>query len=341
MPEVVVLSRAGARSLPQDLAAHIQQNARLRFVTRHDAPDHGESVRLLGSATVLATTNVTLPRLDHALLRACPHLRHVVLYATGYEHVDLETLDAHGVTLSVLPEYATTAVAEHALGLLLGLATRSHLANDRSRGFVPHETSLRGLELAGRTLGIIGVGRIGTDLARIAVGLGMEVVGCDTSPRARLDAQQRGIPMTSSPDLLERADVIALCCSTRLDAPPVIGAQELARTRPGGLVVNIGRPALVDHDAVAGAIRSGYLRGYAVDDTVFDPGNDLVIEGRVLQTGHSAWWRDEVLERGAAHFGRAVLAAVHGSPVDLVTGRPGRPGEPVQPDRVTATGRVA
>lgn len=319
MEDVVVLSRAGTRSVPAAMTAQIQERARLDFVTRKDAPDGRDAAALLRSATVLATTNATLPRLDAELLRACPRLRRIVLYATGYEHIDLQLLDDHGVSLSVLPEYATPAVAEHALALLLGLAARIHLANDRSRGLAPATTSLRGIELGGRTLGIIGVGRIGTHLARLAGGVGMRVIGSDPDRVARVAAQERGTIMTHTDELLERADVVALCCSTDPQHPLVVGAPELDRMRPGGLLVNVGRPALVDHDAVTAAIRSGHLRGYGVDDAVLDPACDLVTEGRVLQTGHSAWWRDEVLERGAEQFGRALLAAVRDAPVDVVT----------------------
>lgn len=319
MENVVVLSRAGAQSVPRDAVARIEEYANLRFVTVQSSPGPAEAAELLESATVLATTNVTLPRLDEDLLRACASLRHVVLYATGYEHIDLEVLQTHGVTLSVLPEYATPAVAEHALGMLLSLATRSHLANDRSRGLVPADTSLRGIELGGRTLGIIGVGRIGTHLARIASGIGLRVIGSDTDPRARVAAQERGMLMTTTPDLLHRADIVAICCSTDPHQPLVLGAPEIARLRTGGFLVNIGRSALVDTTAVAAAIHAGDLRGYGVDDIVMPTDSDLVVEGRILQTAHSAWWRDEVLERGAEHFGEAILAAVAGEPINVVT----------------------
>ena len=90
--EVVVLSRAGQQSIPPSEAARIREHADLRFVRRREAPEPDEAAELLGSATVLATTNVTLPRLDAALLERCPALRSVVLYASGYEHVDLAAL---------------------------------------------------------------------------------------------------------------------------------------------------------------------------------------------------------------------------------------------------------
>lgn len=88
----------------------------------------------------------------------------------------------------------------------------------------------------------------------------------------------------------------------------------------GGLLVNVARAALVDTAAAAAAVRSGALRGYAVDDDVLDrdADGDLLAEGRVLQTGHSAWWRDETLERGRRMWGEHLLAAVTGAPLDTV-----------------------
>ncbi len=318
---VVVLSRAGVGSLPAEHLARIEALAEVEFVVRREAPDAEESARLLREATVLATTNVTLPRLDDALLERLPRLRSVVLYATGYEHVDLAALARHGVRLSVLPAYATPAVAEHALAMLLALATRTHLANDKSRGMVPPETSLRGIELGGRTLGVIGVGRIGFHLAGIATGLGMRVIGSDIDPAARRRGEEVGIEMTTTEDLLDQADAVALCASTDPRHPMILDAPRVGMLRRGSFLVNVGRPGLADTDAIVEAIRDHRVRGYAVDDVVLDPTAhaDLLEEGRVLQTSHSAWWRDDVLRRGADHFGGALLAAVRGRPVDVVT----------------------
>lgn len=307
--KVVVLSRAGERSLPAELIQQVQERAVIDFVVRHHAPGPEESVHLLRGATVLATTNVTLPVLDEGLLRRLPDLRRVVLYATGHEHVDEELLARHGVTLVTLPAYATPAVAEHALGLMLTLATRAHLANDRSRGWAAPDVSLRGIELGGRTLGIIGVGRIGTHLARIADGIGMRVIGSDVDPGACRAATEVGVEMTSTDELLERSHVVAVSASTDRGHSTIVDARRMALMREGALLVNIGRPVLVDTEAAVAALRSRRLRGYGVDEVVLDPTlhADLVTEGRVLQTGHSAWWRDEVLERGATQFGRAIV----------------------------------
>jgi phosphoglycerate dehydrogenase-like enzyme len=173
--------------------------------------------------------------------------------------------------------------------------------------------SLRGTELAGRTLGVVGLGRIGGHVARLGAGIGMHVVGSD--PRPAAPGAGGGGPLverTSLEDLLRRSDAVCVCAARTFGAPALLGPRELAVMRPGAWLVNASRAALVDTPAAVAALRSGSLRGYAVDDTVLDPlvDGDLLAEGRVLQTGHSAWWRDEVLERGARMWGRAILDVV-------------------------------
>jgi phosphoglycerate dehydrogenase-like enzyme len=242
-----------------------------------------------------------------------------VLYATGHDHVDTALLARRGVGLAVLPDYATVAVAEHTVALMLALSTRLHLANDRCRGRAPADVSLRGVELAGRTLGIVGLGRIGRHVARLGAGLGMRVLGADPDPAAADAAAADGIATTGLGALLTAADVVAVCASHRYGAPPVLGAGELAAMRPGSWLVNAARSALVDTDAVTGALRRRHLRGYAVDDHLPGADPDLVREGRLLQTGHSAWWRDEVLRRGARMWGDRLVAAARGVPMDVVT----------------------
>jgi phosphoglycerate dehydrogenase-like enzyme len=121
--------------------------------------------------------------------------------------------------------------------------------------------------------------------------------------------------------LLRGSDALALCASSTFGAPPILGRVQVAALRPGALLVNVARPALVDTAAVTAALRQGALAGYAVDDVVLDEGADadLLEQGRVLQTGHSAWWRDEVLERGGRMWGEHLLAAALGQPLDVVT----------------------
>ena len=122
---------------------------------------------------------------------------HIVLYATGYDHLDLELLDRYGVVLTTLPDYATVAVAEHGLAMLLALATRLHLANDRSQRHRTPGNLAPGVELAGRTVGVVGVGRIGRRLAGLCAGLGMDVLGCDPDPVACGRARNMGVEIVA------------------------------------------------------------------------------------------------------------------------------------------------
>lgn len=325
MTDVVVISRAGQDSLPPPAVKALQLGYDVRFIQRAQAPSRAEAELLLGGARVLASTNVTLPVLDDDLLDRLPRLEHIVLYATGYDHLDIDALAARGITVTTLPEYATNAVAEHALALLFACATRLPLAHDRARGTAPAEVSLRGVEITKRTLAIIGLGRIGRRLAQLAGGLGIRVVGVDIDPRACERAAAAGVIVLSLENALAAADLVAVCASTIPGLTPILGPAELARLDPSTFVANVGRPVLIDTDAIRQALLRRRLRGYAVDEVVFDPEDPidalLLAELRVLQTAHSAWWRDEVLARGSAMFAAAIQAAADGSPVNVVAPR--------------------
>lgn len=321
LPRLLVLSRTGREGLPATSWAELDELAEVRVVTVPRAPEPDEAARLLADVDVLAATNLCLPRLDATLLEAAPRLTGIALYATGHDHLDLDLLRRYGVALSVLPDYATEAVAEHCIAQVFAMATRLHLAQDRSRGRVPADASLRGIELARRTLGVIGTGKIGRRVARLGAAVGMTVLGHDIDPVARCAGSAAGATMVGLGGLLRGSDVVAVCASAHGNPSPILGAAELHAMRPHALVANIGRPYLVDTAAMAAAVRTGRVCGYAIDDVVLDPVRDadLLDEGRVLQTGHSAWWRDEVLTRGATQWAAHIAAMLRGTPLDVVT----------------------
>ncbi|WP_305785689.1 2-hydroxyacid dehydrogenase [Symbioplanes lichenis] len=309
-PHMLLLSRQGRASLTPEHWQRLSELADVRAAALAGAPGPAEAAAMLASMDLLGATNVCLPRLDEALLDRAPRLRGVVLYATGHDHIDTDLLARRGVGLSVLPDYATVGVAEQTIALMLSLATRLHLANDRARGLVEPGISLRGVELTGRTLGVVGLGRIGRAVTERGRGLGMRVMGTDPAATGSVGLRE----------LLRSADVVALCASHRYGGGPIIGAAELAVMRPGAFLVNAARAALVDTGAAVAALRTGHLRGYGVDDDLRDPAyDDVVREGRLLQTGHSAWWRDETMSKGAEAWGRRLIAAAEGAPLDVVT----------------------
>lgn len=320
-PKVVVVSVQGRGTLPATDAARLDSVADVTYVSRACPLTRSEAITVFAEAEVIAFTPKVAPPIDETLLAALPRLRGIALYATGYDFLDTELLARHGVVLTHLATYSATSVAEHALGLLLTLSRRIHLGNDRSRGYVHAATSLRGFELAGRTLGVVGLGRIGSRVAELAQALGMRVVAAD--PRERT-GQLSGVRTLELGALLEQADAVCVLCSARYAGEAIISGPELAAMRPGAVLVNASRASLVDTDAVAEAVRAGRLRGYGVDDVVFDPQlhGDLLTEGRVVQTGHSAWWSDEVLERGGAMWGESIRRLALDRPVGVVQDSP-------------------
>ena len=331
LPRLLLLSRQGSASLPPEILARLNRVADVQAHRCEQAPTGDDLIRLLAGVDLLGATNRCLPRIDAELLDSAPGLRGVVLYATGYDHIDVDLLRRRGVGLSVVGDYATQAVAEHTLALMFALATRLHLSNDRCRGLAAPTVSLRGIELAGRTLGVVGTGRIGLSVARMARALRMTVAATDCDPAAVDRARRAGFMTCGLDQLLRSADVVALCASHTYGSPALVGARELALMRSGALLVNASRSALVDTPAVTDALRTRHLRGYAVDDQLPDAHGltDLVEEGRLLQTGHSAWWRDEVLTRGAAQWGHRLIGAALGTPEDIITWPAAETAQPV------------
>lgn len=307
-PSVVVVSRQGRPGLAAAGIERIEARATVSHLERTEPMTLPDARGALRGAALIAVTPLTAPRIDASLLDALPDLRGVAWYATGYEVHDLPLLRRRRVRLRTLPDYATTSVSEHAIALLLALSRRVPLANDRSRGLAPDDVSLRGFDLAGRTMGIVGLGRIGSRVAALGRAFGMTVVATDVVPK-----RVPGVRMVPLPALLSGSDAVVVCCPLVAGAAAVLGAAELASLRPGAVLVNIGRPQLVDSPGLLTAVRSGRLRGYAVDEAVF--GSDaepLLSEGRIIQTGHSAWWSDETLAQGARHWVQAMEELLDG-----------------------------
>ncbi len=315
-PQITIVSVQGRPGVDPVALANLESVADVTFVARGDLPalTRDEAVELLGSADIVGLTPKVTPPLDRELLSQLPRLRAVGLHATGTDLYDLAALRENNVQLAMLPEYSTESVAEHAMAMLLSLSRRVHLAHDRSRGLVPMSTSLRGFELAGKTMGIIGYGRVGQRVAQLASAFGMSIVACDPRPD-----KEEGVTYLPMEDLLSASHVVVVACSRHHSDPPLLRAEELALMPLGASLAVVSRAAVVDTNAAADAIRSGRLRGYAVDDAVVDieRDGDLLTEGRIVQTGHAAWWSDEVLTRGATQWIESLYALAVGAPINL------------------------
>jgi glyoxylate reductase len=256
-------------------------------------------------------------RIDDAFLDAAgPQLRVVSNYAVGLDNVDLATCARRGVKVGHTPGVLTGAVAELAVALVLAVA-RQIVVNDRdlrSKGSLGWgHAQLEGMELRGRTLGVVGAGRIGSAVAAIAHdGLGMEVVYTGRSEKA--DVAGRRVDLE---ELLRRSDVVVVTIALAAETHHLIGAQELASMRPDAILVNVSRGPIVDEHALVEALRAGRIAGAGLDVYEFepDPLPELLELDNVTVTPHVGSATAETRAAMARLAAENVLAGISGRPL--------------------------
>lgn len=227
------------------------------------------------------------------------NLRHLAVWGTGTDNIDLATARRLGIVVSNTPGTATDALAEHTLALLLAVARR----------LLPLDASIRegrwerGLlfQCCGKTLGIVGTGAIGIRFAELGRSIGMRVIAWTLHPDAE-KARRAGFAYVSTlDDLLEQADVVSLHLRLSADTRGVIGPRQFARMKTGAIFLNTARGDLVDEDALIAALRSGKVRGAGLDVFGREPvqaDNPLKGLSNVVLTPHTAGTTPEALERG-------------------------------------------
>ncbi len=258
------------------------------------------------------------------VLAACPGIRLICVQATGYNIVDCAACARRGIPVTNVPSYGTAAVAQFTMALLLelchqvGLHDRSVHQGDwaRSDNFCYWLTPQR--ELAGKTLGIVGYGRIGQAVGGLARAFGMEVLAYSRSPRA--DAP--GVRFcTALDELLSRADIVSLHCPLTAQTERLIDARRIAQMRPGALLLNTARGGLLDEQAVADALAAGKLGGAAVDvvsQEPMHPDNPLLTAPNCIITPHIAWAPVESRQRLLDCVVENIRAFLAGRPQNVV-----------------------
>ena len=250
-----------ARRVPAPVLAALEE----RFeVMLHDSDSPASREELLaGVRRARGLVSMLTDAVDAELLEGAPHLEVVANHAVGVDNVDLGAARTRRVVVANTPDVLTDATAEFTLALLLALVRRVAEGDRllrRREGWAWSPTFLLGRGLAGRTLGVVGLGRIGTAVARLGEALGMEVVYASRSERP-------GVPWrrTRFGDLLPRADVISLHVPLTDETRGLVGAAELRAMRPSAVLVNTARGPLVDEAALAEALRAGAIAGAALD----------------------------------------------------------------------------
>ncbi|HEX2154219.1 MAG TPA: C-terminal binding protein [Acidimicrobiia bacterium] len=205
------------------------------------------------------------PHLDRTILEGLPNVRLIIRWGIGYEQIDLQAATELGIAVANAPTYGTDDVAEHALALLLTLERRIVFFNSdmREGGWsTPAAGSIR--RIRGRTLGLLGVGRIGAALARRAQGIGLSVIGYDAY-RSEEDFAAIGVEQVSLEALAERSDYVSLHVPHTPDTDAIVGAAFLGRMKPTSYLINTARGKVVDEAALIAALESGAIAGAGLD----------------------------------------------------------------------------
>ena len=243
-------------------------------------------------------------RIDEAVLAACPRLKWVGIIATGTDNIDLEACRRHGVSVANVPGYSTYSVAQMTFSLLLAICQcaerydRSMKAGYWQLGIPVEYGLLPQVELMGKTFGVYGYGSIGRQTARIAKAFGMQVLACTRTVRPEYAAD--GVEFVKLDALLARSDVLSLHCPATPATRGLINAGTLAQMKPGAILLNTARGALVDEAAVAAALQSGQLGFYGADAFCTEPlpeQSPLRSLPNALLTPHIAWTTREALRR--------------------------------------------
>ena len=236
--------------------------------------------------------------------------RLIALRCAGFNNVDLAAAAALGVSVVRVPAYSPHAVAEFTVGMILTLNRQIHRAYNRTRENNFALDGLLGFDLHGKTVGVIGTGKIGALVARtLRAGFGCEVLAFDLAPVAELEAI--GIRYVDNGELVARSDIITLHCPLTPDTHHVVNARSIAAAKPGVMLVNTSRGALVDVEAVIDGLKSGKIGYLAIDvyeqeaDLFFqDLSNEIIQDDtfqrlltfpNVLVTGHQAFFTQEAL----------------------------------------------
>ncbi|MGO8771219.1 MAG: hydroxyacid dehydrogenase [Mycobacterium sp.] len=203
-------------------------------------------------------------RLDAELLARLPRLRLVATRSTGFDHIDLDYCAVHRIMVCNVPDYGDSTVAEHVFALLLGLARHLVDAAERTRRGVFTRSGLRGFELQGKVLGVIGTGRIGRRVIEIARGFGMTVVATDLYPD-HTAAARLGFRYAALVDTLAAADVLTLHVPATADTVHLISDREFAIMKPDMVLINTARGPVVDVAALIRALTAGQVAAAGLD----------------------------------------------------------------------------
>lgn len=254
-------------------------------------------------------------RVSEPILAAGKNLIVVGRAGVGVDNIDVEAATRRGITVVNAPTTSTVAAAEHTIALMLALARKIPQADQTVRAKKWQRDQFVGTELVGKRIGLVGLGRVGSEVARRAVGLGMHVIAFDPYvPPER--AENVKVALVSLPELLATSDFVSLHTPVTNETKGIIGVNEFAMIKRGARLINVARGALVDEQALLAALDAGTLAGAALDVFEHEPPDNprLLQHERVVLTPHLGGSTEESQTRVSVEIAEEVLAALEGRP---------------------------
>lgn len=306
-------------SVFEDSAAHerARKLGTVRVYTERGADDEIELARRIGDAKVAINIRAHA-HFSEAVFRACPALRMISIWGVGTDNIDLAAAAHRGITVCNTPGANAIAVAEHAVALMLAVARKIPAIDREMRsGAWPREMLT---QLHGKTLGVFGVGSIGTHVASLGRAFGMRVLGWsargDTARLARM-----GVTAASKDAIVRQADFITLHVRLTPETAGFIGRGEFAAMKPTAILVNTGRGALVDRDALIEALTRHRIAGAGLDvfhEEPIRPDDPLLELANTVLSPHNAGQTPEVRRDGLLRVVENIEAFLAGKPVSVV-----------------------
>ena len=289
-------------------------------VTYYDRTEtESDTIARIGDSDIVLLNKVAI---TETVLAACPHIRLICILATGYNVVDCEAAAKRGIPVCNVPGYGTDAVAQFTFALLLELCHQvghhSHVVHQGKWSDCPDFCfwDTPQMELAGKTMGIIGYGSIGQAVGKIAKAFGMKVIAY-----SRTQYPEHAEEYVDLDTMLAESDIISLHCPLFPETKGIINAESIRKMKDGAILLNTSRGPMIDEAAVADALKSGKLRGAAVDVVFEEPisrENPLLTAPNCLITPHMAWAPVESRQRILDITVKSIQAFLDGEPQNVV-----------------------
>lgn len=276
------------------------------------------------------------------IIRNLPNLKFIATQSTGFDHIDLKAAQQRNIIVSNVPEYGTRTVAEHTFALILALTKKLYQSMNQSKQFDFSHNRIRTINLYQRTLGIIGLGKIGREVVKIAHGFGMNVI-IYTRTHDEAFAKEWGVRYAELNDLLENSDIVTLHVPYSPETHHILNKETIAHCKKGAYIVNTSRGGLIETEALIQALENGTLAGAGldvleeeknlseeldilktslperIDFKTLTMDHVLIHHPKVVVTPHNAFNSEEALQKIMNTTVDNIKAFIEGHPINLVS----------------------